>query len=639
MIPPAGPDVLWLQALHRVEPHQFNSFYRRTRVIRRRPRPLPPQVFVEVTRSCPFRCAFCMASATRGGGHVPLSALEALFEALRGIPRLVLIGGEPTVHPSFPALLELAQRTAAEVEVFTNGLPFLRDDPGLLGTGVRWTLSVDRFHREEFGPPRFEAMLQRVLAMRDRGLPVAFNLTGPEFHTVGYVDADTVAGMMGDFSDRLREDFLASLHRGDTDLRFLFNPVVCTGDGVLQPQAEAPFLEDLLWPSDLVFRYDGPGWRILSDLPSLWTAEEEPAVTVGCWRPGDPPGSLTLGFVQGALDLQALGLPPGPVLRRLASLVTPPGASLPDCPFPPGPLPRGDPLCKALEEASDGDFPGVLQGVRALRALAFGSPDWLDDRLAGALFRLANGIPRRTFEVVRRNQFSPVHGPVIRRWLSRIDSTLPGSWRATLPGIVGPLEALFFDGDRPAFPYDLGRRRYFGRVLQEEPEDLRPLGSRRQSDLEVRLFWTEARPRVALEGVRPLSGASAGRSRLVCAIETLRRALGERLPAAWVADALTRLGVVLGQRGHPLAADWPDLSGPAVEPPVRSSAVETFERASFHRGRNDFLYHSVPLGAALERLDLPGLGWSDGAELVRRLRSARAAGTPPDPPWGKPGEG
>jgi len=350
-------------------------------------------------------------------------------------------------------------------------------------------------------------------------------------------------------------------------------------------------------------------------------------VTVGRWRPGDPPGTLTLGFVREALGLEPLGLSPEWVLGRLATLVTSPGAR-PPAPGTDPSLPAGapgNPSWRVLEEASDEAFPALVQGARALRALASGDPDWLDGLLARTLARLASGLPHRTFEVVRRNQFSPVTGTVLRRWLLALEPSLPSSWRSSLPGIVEPLEALFWEGEQPAFPYDVGRRRYFGRVLLEEPEVLRPLGARRQSALEVRLFWSQGRPRARLEGVRPLPLAgSAGAPRLARAVEALGRALGDRLPAPWVTRALALLGASLKRRGHPLADHWPALAEVAGVSPARRSAVETFERASFHRGRNDFLYHSAALGEALERLDLVTLGWPDGPDLLQRLALARS---------------
>ena len=87
-----------------------------------------------VTRACNARCRYCFAgslmagSATPDAAPVPEFITMALFERLldwvqrSGDDELRLLGGEPTLHPEFPALLGLAAARGLRVLLFSNGL-------------------------------------------------------------------------------------------------------------------------------------------------------------------------------------------------------------------------------------------------------------------------------------------------------------------------------------------------------------------------------------------------------------------------------------------------------------------------------------------------------------------------------------
>jgi hypothetical protein len=78
-----------------------------------------------------MRCAYCFAEdhmQTAIGDHaqtfITLDTFEARLDALdrSGIDEIRLIGGEPTLHPQFPALIERARRRGKHLVVFTHGL-------------------------------------------------------------------------------------------------------------------------------------------------------------------------------------------------------------------------------------------------------------------------------------------------------------------------------------------------------------------------------------------------------------------------------------------------------------------------------------------------------------------------------------
>lgn len=81
-----------------------------------------------VSDACPMRCPFCFAgdqmarSANGLSRYLPLAEFDRRLAFLdrSGIGEARLIGGEPTLHPQFPELVERAQ--GRRIVVFTNGL-------------------------------------------------------------------------------------------------------------------------------------------------------------------------------------------------------------------------------------------------------------------------------------------------------------------------------------------------------------------------------------------------------------------------------------------------------------------------------------------------------------------------------------
>jgi len=89
---------------------------------------------VEVTDSCNLRCPVCYAaSGPERLEHRPLALIEKMLDAVvrnEGQPDVVQIsGGEPTIHPEFFAILELAKaRPIRHLMVNTNGARIAQDE-------------------------------------------------------------------------------------------------------------------------------------------------------------------------------------------------------------------------------------------------------------------------------------------------------------------------------------------------------------------------------------------------------------------------------------------------------------------------------------------------------------------------------
>jgi len=108
-----------------------------------------------VTSRCNLNCPICFtdANATRHVEEMPLTRVATLLEQVQGQGKLIrLSGGEPTLHPDLPRIVEMVERSGNASGVFTNGL--VLQEMGLLHElrrrGLRWVVMwVDSLTREE----------------------------------------------------------------------------------------------------------------------------------------------------------------------------------------------------------------------------------------------------------------------------------------------------------------------------------------------------------------------------------------------------------------------------------------------------------------------------------------------------------
>ncbi|MBI3566121.1 MAG: radical SAM protein [Elusimicrobia bacterium] len=87
--------------------------------------------WVRLTKFCNQRCLFCLDRYAQTGGVVPVPAVrrELALGRKRGLRRVVLSGGEPTVHPDFVGIVALARSLGYEhVQTITNGRRFCYGD-------------------------------------------------------------------------------------------------------------------------------------------------------------------------------------------------------------------------------------------------------------------------------------------------------------------------------------------------------------------------------------------------------------------------------------------------------------------------------------------------------------------------------
>ncbi|MEO3851770.1 radical SAM protein [Streptomyces sp. B8F3] len=79
---------------------------------------------LEITGACQLTCTHCLSSSSPQGTHgtmTPADWKRVISEAAAlGIPAVQLIGGEPTTHPHWIELLDLALSHGQRVEIYTN---------------------------------------------------------------------------------------------------------------------------------------------------------------------------------------------------------------------------------------------------------------------------------------------------------------------------------------------------------------------------------------------------------------------------------------------------------------------------------------------------------------------------------------
>lgn len=85
----------------------------------------PPRfLWLDLTRKCQLACAHCYNASGPDGTHGTMTRehwIDVLDQgADHSVRRVQLIGGEPTLHPDAPALVEHALSLGLEVEVFSN---------------------------------------------------------------------------------------------------------------------------------------------------------------------------------------------------------------------------------------------------------------------------------------------------------------------------------------------------------------------------------------------------------------------------------------------------------------------------------------------------------------------------------------
>ena len=89
----------------------------------------PELVDVKITDKCNFGCAYCYQNSTPEGRHADMDDLRRVARELfkAGTFEVAIGGGEPTLHPQFPEILEMFNDLGIAANFTTRSLDFLEN--------------------------------------------------------------------------------------------------------------------------------------------------------------------------------------------------------------------------------------------------------------------------------------------------------------------------------------------------------------------------------------------------------------------------------------------------------------------------------------------------------------------------------
>lgn len=92
----------------------------------------PKELAIELTNTCNYYCPFCYKNASVKGHFISSENIAKIADIARGnIKRIMLTGGEPTLHPDFANIADTFTEFA-EVSMVSNGSIFYSMNPSVL---------------------------------------------------------------------------------------------------------------------------------------------------------------------------------------------------------------------------------------------------------------------------------------------------------------------------------------------------------------------------------------------------------------------------------------------------------------------------------------------------------------------------
>ncbi len=112
---------------------------------------LPSSICFRVTRYCNAHCSFCLAPPD--GAHPDVETLIRRLDwlLLHGVETIHFCGGEPTIHPGLPVLLEHVNAKGGKIKLTTNGITLSDELLKILhatGSQVKVSLHGNREHHD-----------------------------------------------------------------------------------------------------------------------------------------------------------------------------------------------------------------------------------------------------------------------------------------------------------------------------------------------------------------------------------------------------------------------------------------------------------------------------------------------------------
>lgn len=88
----------------------------------------PELMDIKITDACPYKCSFCYQGSMPKGEHASLASIGLIADRLAkaNVFEVALGGGEPTLHPDFPEILEIFASRGIVPNFTTKNLSWLR---------------------------------------------------------------------------------------------------------------------------------------------------------------------------------------------------------------------------------------------------------------------------------------------------------------------------------------------------------------------------------------------------------------------------------------------------------------------------------------------------------------------------------
>ncbi|WP_406331875.1 radical SAM protein [Streptomyces sp. NBC_00203] len=180
-------------------------------------------LWLDLTRKCQLACTHCYNESDRHGDHGTMTR-DDWFSVLDqagacGVREIQFIGGEPTLHPDFPALVDRALNNGLNVEVYSNLVHVsaecweLFERQGLtLATSYYSDRSTE--HNAMTGRPSHGRTRTNIAEAVRRGIPLRVGIiAGSEAQHVGEAKQDLESlGVI-----RVRVDHVRPFGRGGQD--------------------------------------------------------------------------------------------------------------------------------------------------------------------------------------------------------------------------------------------------------------------------------------------------------------------------------------------------------------------------------------------------------------------------------------
>lgn len=146
---------------------------------------IPTMAYFELLYRCNLRCNYCYVGDQKNHVETYVPSMESIAKIFgelrrRGVTELVLLGGEPTMHPDFPAVLELARELSfADLGVVTNAtrltpvnLKAIESFGAFVDVSVR-AGTKDTWAALTGSRPTWDRMWRGIGQLSDLGVPLA----------------------------------------------------------------------------------------------------------------------------------------------------------------------------------------------------------------------------------------------------------------------------------------------------------------------------------------------------------------------------------------------------------------------------------------------------------------------------------